>query len=184
MASDRIGKKSANLVAVPDYEVREVTTNFLLNQPQVAENIMEVPLNKKLMYSIEGTGIQNPLLCMKQWYPLAGSQRLRAVAEIKKTNPDFDCEVIVHRFLEDWWNCFYLWPDEEFRSKAIAIWFQTQEVVFKSLHYKYTKDKDGMEMTEYESIGEQLKWKRNEQRHNTDINSNRDNSFPSDGGDI
>ena len=87
MASDRIGKKSANLVAVPDYEVREVTTNFLLNQPQVAENIMEVPLNKKLMYSIEGTGIQNPLLCMKQWYPLAGSQRLRAVAEIKKTNP-------------------------------------------------------------------------------------------------
>ena len=31
-----------------------------------------------------------------------------------------------------------------------------QEVVFKSLHYKYTKDKDGMEMTEYEDIGEQL----------------------------
>ena len=30
---------------------------------------------------------------MKEWYPLAGSQRLRAVAEIKKTNPDFNCVV-------------------------------------------------------------------------------------------
>ena len=172
MASDRIGKQSANLVAVPDYEVREVTTDFLLSQPQVSENIMEVPLNEKLMYSIEGTGIQNPLLCMKQWYPLAGSQRLRAVAEIKITNPNFNCDVVVHRFLEDWWNCFYLWPDEEFRSKAIAIWFQMQEVVFKSLHYKYTKDKDGMEMTEYEDIGEQLKWERNDSRnHIFDNNS-------------
>jgi len=161
VASDRIGKKSANLVAVPDYEVITVETDFLLSQPQVAENIMQVPLNEKLMYSIEGTGIQNPILCMKDWYPLAGSQRLRAVAEIKKTNPDFNCVVVAHRFLEDWWNCFYLWPDEEFRSKAIAIWFQMQEVVFKSLHYKHTKDKDGMEMTEYENIGEQLKWERN-----------------------
>ncbi len=51
---------------------------------------------------------------------------------------------------------FYLWPDEEFRSKAIAIWFQTQEVVFKSLYYKENIDKDGTEMTEYEDIGEKL----------------------------
>ena len=162
MASDRIGQKSANLVAVPPFEIRAVTTNFLLEQPQVAENIMEVPLNEKLMESIKESGIVNPHLCMKMWYPLAGSQRIRAVAEIKKTNPDFDLNITVHRFLEDWHNCFYLWPDKEFRSKAIAIWFQMQEVVFKSLHYKYTKDKDGMEMTEYEDIGEQLKWSRNE----------------------
>ena len=136
MASDRIGQKSANLVAVPPFEIRQVTTDFMLSQPQVEENIMQVPLNKKLMYSIRENGIKNPHLCMKQWYPLAGSQRLRAVAQIKKYNKDFNLNITVHRFLEDWHNCFYLWPDEEFRSKAIAIWFQTQEVVFKSKYYK------------------------------------------------
>ena len=161
MASDRIGQKSANLVAVPPFEIRAVTTNFLLEQPQVAENIMEVPLNEKLMESIKESGIVNPHLCMKMWYPLAGSQRIRAVAEIKKTNPDFDLNITVHRFLEDWHNCFYLWPDEKLRSTAIAVWFQMQEVVFKSLYYKYDEDKDGTKMTEYEDIGEQLKWKRN-----------------------
>ena len=161
VASDRIGQKSANLVAVPPFEIRAVTTNFLLEQPQVAENIMEVPLNEKLMESIKESGIVNPHLCMKMWYPLAGSQRIRAVAEIKKTNPDFNLNIVVHRFLEDWHNCFYLWPDEELRSTAIAVWFQMQEVVFKSLYYKYDEDKDGTKMTEYEDIGEQLKWKRN-----------------------
>ena len=161
VASDRIGQKSANLVAVPPFEIRAVTTNFLLEQPQVAENIMEVPLNEKLMESIKESGIVNPHLCMKMWYPLAGSQRIRAVAEIKKTNPDFDLNITVHRFLEDWHNCFYLWPDEELRSTAIAVWFQMQEVVFKSLYYKYDEDKDGTKMTEYEDIGEQLKWSRN-----------------------
>ena len=35
-----------------------------------------------------------------------------------------------------------------------------QEVVFKSLYYKENEDKDGTKMTEYEDIGEQLKWNR------------------------
>ena len=89
MASDRIGQKSAELVGVPPFEIRQVTTDFMLEQPQVAENIMQVPLNEKLMKSIRLHGITNPLLCMKQWYPLAGSQRIRAVAEIKKQYPTF-----------------------------------------------------------------------------------------------
>ena len=99
---------------------------------------------------------------MKSWYPIAGSQRLRAVQILKEEDDSFDLPVTVHRFLDDWWNCYYLWPDEEFRSKAIAIWFQTQEVVFKSLYYKENTDKNGTEMTEYEDIGEKLKWNRNE----------------------
>ena len=158
MASDRIGQKSAELVGVPPYEVRQVTTDFMLEQPQIVKNIMNVPLNRKLMDSIRLNGILNPFLSMKMWYPLAGSQRLRAAAELKKEYPNFNVNITVHRFLEDYHNCFYLWPDEEFRSKAIAIWFQTQEVVFKSLHYKENKDKDGTKMTEYEDIGEKLKW--------------------------
>ena len=52
MASDRIGKTAANLVAVPPFEVRAVTTNFVLAQPTVAENIRNVPLNEPLVKSI------------------------------------------------------------------------------------------------------------------------------------
>lgn len=161
MASDRIGRKAAELVGVPPFEIRKVTTDFMLSQPQVAENIMQVPLNVPLYNSIIDNGIVNPHLCMKMWYPLAGSQRIRAVAEIKKDFPDFNLDITVHRFLEDYHNCFYLWPDKEFRSNAIAIWFQMQEVVFKSLYYDNEIDKDGTKMTEYEDIGEQLKWNRN-----------------------
>ena len=35
-------------------------------------------------------------------------------------------------------------------------------IVFKSLYYSHDKDEDGTKMTEYEDIGEELKWKRNE----------------------
>jgi hypothetical protein len=172
VASDRIGQKSAELVGVPPFEIRVVTTDFLLEQPQVSQNIMNVPLNEPLCASIKENGILNPFLLMKMWYPLAGSQRLRAVAELKKDNPKINLPVTVHRFLEDWHNCFYLWPDEEFRSKAIAIWFQTQEVVFKSKYYSHDKDVDETKMTEYEDIGEQLKWNRD--------NANRRDSSPHD----
>ena len=147
----------------------------MLEQPMVEENIMQVPLNEKLMNSIKESGIMNPHLCMKQWYPLAGSQRIRAVAEIKKDNPNFNLNITVHRFLEDWHNCFYLWPDKEFRSQAIAIWFQIQEVVFKSLYYEQEEDKDGTKMTEYEDIGEQLKWERNGNTDSSIHSSNTSN---------
>ena len=53
MASDRIGKKAAKLVAVPPFEIQTVSTDFLLKQPQVSENIMQVPLNERLMKSID-----------------------------------------------------------------------------------------------------------------------------------
>jgi hypothetical protein len=160
MASDRIGLTAANLVAVPPYEIIDTTTDRLLLEPTVVENIHSVPANELLIASIKENGIKNPFLLMKSWYPIAGSQRLRAVQIIKETDPNFNLNVTVHRFLEDWHNCFYLWSDEKFRSDAIAIWFQMQEVVFKSLHYPHTQDKDGTEMTHYEDIGEQLKWNR------------------------
>ena len=147
MAYDRIGTTAANLVGVPPYEVVHTDTDFLFSQPQVIENIHNVPTNEPLMASVKENGIMNPFLTLKQWYPLAGSQRLRAVQLIKEDDPTFNVEVIVHRFLEDWHNCFYLWPD-----------IQMQEVVFKSLHYKENKDKDGTNMTEYERLGEELKW--------------------------
>ena len=159
MASDRIGKKSAKLVAVPPFEIRAVTTDFILQQPTVKENIRNVPVNKRLVDSIYNEGIKNPHLCMTNWYPLAGSQRIRAALHIKETiDKSWNENIIVHRFQKDYHNVFYLWGDEEFRSKTIAIWFQLQELVFKSLYYEHDVDESGTKMTIYEDIGEELEW--------------------------
>ena len=171
LASDRIGLTAANLVAVPPYEIVNTTTDRLLLEPTVAQNIHNVPANEPLIASIKENGIKNPFLLMKSWYPIAGSQRLRAVQIIKQTDPNFNLNVTVHRFLEDWWNCFYLWSNKKFRDDAIAIWFQMQEAVFKSLFYEHEVDKDGTKMTEYEDLGETLKW-----RHDHD--GSVDNSDP------
>ena len=83
MASDRIGETAANLVAVPPYEVVNTTTDRLLLEPTVVQNIHNVPANEPLIASIKENGIKNPFLAMKSWYPIAGSQRLRAVQIIK-----------------------------------------------------------------------------------------------------
>ena len=84
MASDRIGKKSAKLVAVPPFERVSVSTNHLLEQEVVQKNIRNVPVNMKLVESMHKEGIHNPLLLMANWYPLAGSQRVRAALYIKE----------------------------------------------------------------------------------------------------
>ncbi len=182
MASDRIGKTAANLVAVPPFEIRKVTTDFILNQETVRKNIQKVPVNLKLVDSILKEGIRNPHLCMTNWYPLAGSQRIRAALYIKESiDETWNENITVHRFLEDYHNVFYLWGDEEFRSKTIAIWFQLQELVFKSLYYEHEIDGSGIKMTEYEDIGEELEWEHDKQQidldnsNNSNINDNGNN---------
>jgi len=171
VASDRIGKISASLVAVPPFEIRKVTTDFILKQEVVNKNIHNVPINLPLVDSILYEGIKNPILCMTNWYPLAGSQRIRAVQHIKEQhNKDFNLDITVHRFLKDYHNVFYLWGDEEFRSKVIAIWFQLQELVFKSLYYEHEVDESGTKMTDYEDIGEKLSWEHDEHEISMDTN--------------
>ena len=172
MASDRIGKKSAKLVAVPPFEIVEVTTDFILEQEVVKENISKVPVNHKLVDSIFKEGIHNPHLTMTNWYPLAGSQRIRAALYIKENlDENWNESIIVHRFLQDYHNVFYLWGDEDFRSKAIAIWFQLQELVFKSLYYEHDVDGSGTMMTEFEDIGEELEWEHDRINRNTSSDS-------------
>ena len=179
MASDRIGKTAANLVAVPPFEIRKVTTDFILNQETVRKNIQKVPVNLKLVDSILKEGIRNPHLCMTNWYPLAGSQRIRAALHIKENiDETWNENITVHRFLKDYHNVFYLWGDEDFRSKAIAIWFQLQELVFKSLYYEHEIDGSGIKMTEYEDIGEQLEWD-HDREHIRNTTMDSDNSSDS-----
>ena len=85
---------------------------------------------------------------MPNWYPIAGSQRLR-VLDIPELHT---AEVRVCKFDKEWW--LYLWGDEEFKNKAIAIWFQMAELVWKSIIVMKTTHH-----LEHEKLGDELPWK-------------------------
>ena len=163
VAADRISKETAELVNIPPFTVEKRSVKFLLNQKKIYQNIERVPLNTKLLDSIEKDGLMNPILTMPNYYPIAGSQRMRALWSLVKGHPDgFMFKTItveVHRFDKEWWNMFYLWSEKDFRDKAIAIWFQMVELAWKSKHYEYEKDTSGVAMTEFELLGDTLKWK-------------------------
>ena len=104
MAADRISRGTAELIPLPPHTWYVRTIGWLLEQPKVKENIMSVPLNEPLLESLQEHGMKAPILVMPNWYPIAGSQRLRACAELMKTNPRIgDQEIKVCRFDKQWW---------------------------------------------------------------------------------
>ena len=173
MAADRITKETADLIAIPPLTIEVQKVKFILNQKKVQENIKNVPLNEPLMESIKKHGIMSPMLIMNNYWPIAGSQRIRALWELIKTEEDGyaykDIKVELHRFDKDWWNMYLLWPDKEFVNTALAVWFQTVELAWKSKVYEFTKDDSGVEMTEFEKLGDELKgWKHKSSQKTTD----------------
>ena len=66
-------------------------------------------------------------------YPIAGGQRLRVLADIPELH---DREVRVCRFDKEMVVIILLMGEEDFRNKAIAIWFQMAELVWKSMYYE------------------------------------------------
>jgi hypothetical protein len=164
VAADRISKETAELIALPPFDIETRSVKFLLNQPTVRDNIHKVPVNEPLMESLIEHGMKSPILTMPSYYPIAGSQRLRAMLEICHKHPDGwmfkTINVEVYKFQKEWWNMFYLWGDKEFRNKAIAIWFQMVELAWKSKYYEHKEDPSGKKMTDFEELGDQLKgWK-------------------------
>lgn len=93
---------------------------------------------------------------MPNWYPIAGSQRLRAAVDLPEIH---DQTVRVCRFDKEYWLLFYLWGQKQERDRMVAIWFQMAELVWKSQHYDYDTDPSGTKMTEFEKIGDTLPWK-------------------------
>ena len=49
-----------------------------------------------------------------------------------------------------------------------------QEVVFKSLYYAHEADGQGTKMTDFEDLGEQLKWEHDRSNNSNDSDSNSD----------
>ncbi len=163
MASDRIGKQSANLIALPLHEWITMKASELLSKDVIAGNIENIPVNEPLMESLITEGMHNPVLCLSTYWPIAGGQRIRAIHEIRKTDKDFDIDINIMMFSKPYHNLYYLWGDVEERDRIIAITFQLWELVFKSLYYDADKTVTGVDMTYYEDLGEKLKWKLNEE---------------------
>ena len=159
MANDRISRATAELVPLPPHTWYVRSINWLLEQPKVKENIKSVPLNQKLCDSLYEHGMLSPILTMPNWYPIAGSQRLRAYAEIVRGRPDLgEQEIRVCRIDQEYWLVWYLWGDKDFRDTAIAVYFQMVELVWKSRYYEESKDPNGTLMTDFEKDGDELEW--------------------------
>ena len=161
MASDRIGKTTAEQIAIPPTTWYTKKASWLLEQEVVKNNIGNVPLNEDLLESILKFKMINPILVMPSWYPIVGSQRLRVFYELQKENPNhrhLQQEIRVARFDKEYWNVFQLWPEEQFRAKASAVWFQMVELAWKSIHYIETEDYSGVSMTHFEDVGDKIDW--------------------------
>lgn len=161
MADNRITKSTAELVAIPPSTWYVKKISWLLEQSMIKDKIKSVPVNEKLLESLKKHRMINPILVTSSWYPIVGSQRIRACMHIKEEDPEnpiLEQEIRVDRLEKDYWNMYYLWGDEDFRAKAIAIWFQTVELAWKSMHYIHEIDFSGTEMREFERIGDELQW--------------------------
>ena len=110
MANDRISRATAELVPLPPHTWYVKKISWLLEQPKVKENIRSVPLNENLMESLLEHGMLSPILTMPNWYPIAGSQRMRCMAELVPNHPWLgDQEIRVCNIDTEYWLVWYLW---------------------------------------------------------------------------
>ena len=158
--TNRIKKETAELIAFPPTTWYTKSVGWLLEQEPFAQNFENIPVQEELVQDLFKNGIEAPMLVMPNWYPICGSQRLRACVDIQQKfmglHPILQQQVRVCRFEKEYWNAFHLWPYEEFRSKAIQVYFQTLEIAFKSIHFI---EDDPMKMIKFETDGDNLKWK-------------------------
>ena len=158
--TNRIKKETAELIAFPPVTWYTRPVEWLIEQETFAANFENIPVQEELVQDLLKNGIQAPMLVMPNWYPICGSQRLRACADIQQKfmglHPILKQEVRVCKFDKEYWNAFHLWPDEEFRSKAIQVYFQMLELAFKSMHFI---EDNPMNMIKYETEGDKLRWK-------------------------
>ena len=128
---------------------------WILKRP-INKNISNITLNEPLLESIKDSGFVNPFLFTDKWYPICGSQRLRAAQELstkQRKNTIVRCCV----FTNPVWNPFFHWYDKEEGLKACQIYFQMAEVAFKTV-YCVEKDAKDRDMISFEEGGNKLHW--------------------------
>jgi hypothetical protein len=129
--------------------------DWVLKRP-INQNIKNITLNEPLLASIKDSGFVNPFLVTDKWYPICGSQRLRAALELSSKERK-NTIVRLCRFEKPVWEPFFSWYDKDEGMKACQIYFQMAEVAFKTI-YCEDKDKQGVEMINYEEGGNKLHW--------------------------
>jgi len=158
--TNRIKKETAELVAFPPVTWYTREAGWLIQQETFADNFHNIPVQDALVQDLLKNGIEAPILVMPNWYPICGSQRLRACVDIcdkfMGLHPILKQQVRVCRFDKEYWNVFDLWPDKEFTSKAKQVYFQMLEIAFKSMYFI---EDDPMKMIKYETDGDNLNWK-------------------------
>ena len=128
---------------------------WILKRP-INHNISNITLNEPLLESIKDSGFVNPFLFTDKWYPICGSQRLRAAQELttkQRKNTIVRCCV----FTNPVWNPFFHWYDKDEGLKACQIYFQMAEVAFKTV-YCVEKDGQNRDMLSFEEGGNKLHW--------------------------
>ena len=74
------------------------------------------------MENLKKESIKNPFLCLSNWWPLVGSQRLRAIREIRENDKDYDPLLQLAVFDKPYENVWHLWGDKKFRSKLLELY--------------------------------------------------------------
>ena len=113
MADDRVSRETAELIPLPPHTWYVRTIGWMLEQEKVKENIANVPPNQPLIDSLRQHGVKSPILCMPNWYPIAGSQRMRAALDLPEIHNQ---EIRVCRFDQEWWLLYYLWGDTDLET--------------------------------------------------------------------
>ena len=128
---------------------------WVLKRP-INQNIKNITLNEPLLESIRAGGFINPFLVTDKWYPICGSQRLRAAMELS-TKERKNTHIRICRFEKPVWNPFFHWHSKEEGLKCAQVWFQMAEVAFKTI-YHVQEDSKGVAMIDYEEGDNQLHW--------------------------
>lgn len=154
----RIDKKQADALITtwPAHSWHKRSLDFLLNQKANKHHIPKIPLNPGLLESVKQYGYVSPFLVIDTWYPICGGQRLRVASELKYRARK-ETMVDVCRFEKPVWQQLYYWHNKEEGAKAVQMFFQMCEVVFKSM-YMGDADPAGKPLLQFEEEGNQLHW--------------------------
>jgi len=158
MLSNRMTLEQAEylLEHFPPHRWYKKSLYWVLQQELNVKNIPNNPLNERLLESLKTGGFISPFLCMDSWYPICGSQRLRAGLEMSE---EMQKTIILDICKLDTsvWLPLYFWSDKDQGHQASQIFIQMLEKVFKTLYMK-PADHKGVSMLLFEEEGDNLHW--------------------------
>lgn len=156
--SNRLKKEQVDILVkhLPSHRWYKKSLKQLLAHKVCVENLPSIPLNTELLSSLKKHGFVAPILVMDSWYPICGSQRLRAALELPEEVLE-NTIVDVMKLDNSVWFPFYFWGDKEEGHRCSQIMIQQLELVFKSA-YMSSDLIGGVNPIYFEESGDTLHW--------------------------